>query len=382
MESKLLQQLQQLSTDPSFLAIPASSSVSSTSRPASITEGSFFGSSLTAASSPLASEDEVEAPCCEVRHTPDRGQALYSTRRIRPGTLILTEGPLIALSKELEESYDAIEDAFAKLSKREKKTYLSLFDAQKSRMSAVVSIYYSNCYSTEPFFPADSTASRHTTSSSPNPSGARSQLVTAPNGSCIGALASRINHSCIPNVSFSFIPPSTAHPKGQMRFYAIKAISKGKELLSNYDKNIFEGAAKRQQKYRLHYGFDCACEACVPRTEFWARSDERRRGMKEVVGEVKVLEREWLGVEVDSSVGKELCRKAMAVLLRLEGLLMKEGLVAAPLANVYRSLGKWSERAGYDARQWKEKELDVSLLVFGARGVRTVALRADLEDCP
>ena len=185
MESKLTKQLKQLSLEMSSLAVP-STSRSATSCSASLTDGSIIGSSFTAASSPLASDDETHVSCCEVRQTPDKGQALFSTRRIRPGTLILVEEPLIALSKELEESYEAIEGAFSKLNKRERKNYLTLFDAKKSRMSAVVSIYYSNCYSTEPFA---------TKSESDRPQA----WADCEGGSCIGALASRINHSCIPN---------------------------------------------------------------------------------------------------------------------------------------------------------------------------------------
>lgn len=281
----------------------------------------------------------------------------------------MVEEPLIALSKELEDSHEAIEAAFAKLDKSEKKTYRSLFDAEKSRMSAVVSIYYSNCYSTEAFVSKTS-------------AGTTKAMRDCEGGSCIGALASRINHSCVPNVSFSFSPPSATHPKGQMRFYAIKAISKGKELLSNYDKQIFEPSAKRQQKYQLHYGFSCSCEACAPQSEFWHKSDDRRRAMKEIVAEVKSLERKWQKLVQDDNGGREVdqvCQAAMEALLRLENLLIKEGLTATPLANAYRSLAKWAGRSEQDPQQWMEKELDVSTAVFGKKGARTEALRADLR---
>lgn len=374
MDSKLAQQLQHLSiepsTEPSHLAVPRSQSAStSPSCSSSFTDASAAHSISTAASTPLPSDDECPSSHCEVRSTPDRGQALFATRRIRPGTLIFTEDPLIALSKDLEESPEAIEAAFSALSRRDKKTYLSLFDSQKSRMSAVVSIYYSNCYSTESFVDATTTTTSNSSSS-------------ATNGSCIGALSSRINHSCVPNVSFSFLGASPAHPRGQVRFYAVRAVARGKELLSNYDKGIFETAARRQQKYVMHYGFRCACEACVPATEFWAKSDERRKAMRGVVAEVKALEREWMkggrregGGDRDRKVAGE----AVAALRTLEGLLVKEGLVAMPLANAYRSLAKWAERGGQDAGLWKEKELEVSELVFGKRAPRSAALRAELE---
>lgn len=375
MDSRLSEQLQHLSIEPSIepshLVMPGSQSTStSPSCSSSFTSAFTAHSTSTAASSPLPSDDESpSSPHCEVRTTPDRGQALFATRRIKPGTLIFTEEPLVALSKELEESYDAIEAAFSALGRRDKKTYLSLFDAQKSRMSSVVSIYYSNCYSTESFFVSTLQDASNGTDS-------------AVNGSCIGALSSRINHSCVPNVSFSFQPPSPAHPRGQMRFYAIRAVARGKELLSNYDKGIFETAARRQQKYMLHYGFRCNCEACVPTTEFWGRSDERRRAMRGVVAEVKVFERRWVKGGDGGGHGDGVVGEAVAALRTLEGLLVKEGLVAMSLANVYRSLAKWAERGGRDAWIWKGKELEVCEAVFGKRAPRSVALRVELEGRP
>lgn len=336
--------------------------MSTTPSPASFDDASATGSSSTAASSPLASDDENAPSYCEVKSTPDRGQALFATRRIRPGTLIFTEEPLIALSKQLEESYSAIEAAFAGLTKRQKKAYLALFDAKKSRMTAVVSIYYSNCYSTESFAPANNSNDAF--------------------GSCLGSLSSRLNHSCIPNVSFSFTPPSSAHPQGQMRFYAVKAITRGKELLSNYDKSIFEPASQRGRNYRLHYGFSCKCESCLPMTEFWGRSDERRRAMRGCVEVVRSAEKGWLKAIDGGQGGNDVCQAAVDALRKLEGLLVKEGLTAVPLANVYRSLTKWTERAGEHSGMWMEKELEVSVTAFGKRSVRSDMLRDRLEGSP
>ena len=59
---------------------------------------------------------------------------------------------------------------------------------------------------------------------------------------------------------------------------------------------------------------------------------------------------------------------------------MKEGLTAVPLANAYRSLVKWSERGGLDVHQWREKELEVSILMSGKKSLRSVALKQVLDD--
>lgn len=94
---------------------------------------------------------------------------------------------------------------------------------------------------------------------------------------------------------------------------------------------------------------------------------------------------------------RDILEIAIASLLKLEGLLIKEGLTHTPLANTYRSLAKWSARlvalkseAGgtksqndtkaNEVRKWKQKELEVCEMCFGRESERYKALRIDLED--
>ncbi|KIW28225.1 uncharacterized protein PV07_07905 [Cladophialophora immunda] len=296
----------------------------------------------------------------QVISTPDRGLAVFSTRKIKAGTLVLAEHPLISLNKHEENDYSTVEREFSKLSRAEQKVYLRLFDARKSRMSRVVSIYYSNCYNCEGFRPGGQ------------------------GGSAIGALSSRLNHSCVPNVQFSYDEGSN-----EMRFYAIRDISRGKELSSNYDKSVFEVAAKRRRKQQMYYGFVCRCEACEPKNEFWVKSDERRLAMYDAVRAVQWCERR-LAAEGDAAmvdkaqVGEaELVEEALSSLTRLEGLLLKESLVGVPLANTYRSMAKWAERKGDhgddEAVKWKVKELEMCITAFGRDCQRTRDIEVKLE---
>ncbi|KIW89126.1 uncharacterized protein Z519_09978 [Cladophialophora bantiana CBS 173.52] len=295
----------------------------------------------------------------EVVSTSDRGLAVFSTRKIKAGTLVLAERPLISLDKDEENDASAIEREFSKLSRTEQKIYLRLFDAQKSRMSRVVSIYYSNCYNCGGFRPSQG-------------------------GSAIGVLSSRFNHSCVPNLQFSYDEGSN-----EMRFYAIRDISRGKEMCSNYDKSVFEVTTKRQRKQQMYYGFVCRCEACEPKNEFWARSDERRMGMYDAIRAVQRCEKN-LSAGSDTVIGEEeqagrveLAEEALRSLARLEGLLLKEGLVGAPLANTYRSMAKWAERkgdrGGDEAVTWRIKELGVCITAFGEDAQRTKDIEAQLD---
>ena len=222
-------------------------------------------------------------------------------------------------------------------------------------MSRVVSVYYSNCYNCEGF-----KADRQ-------------------GGSCIGAISSRINHSCIPNVLFSYHEATN-----EMRFYALKDIPRGKEVCSNYDKSVFEIAAKRKRKQQMFYGFVCKCEACEPKSEFWAKSDERRKAMSEAVRAVQGCEKRFSAVDAEQTrLGKaEATSEAIAALARLEGLLLKEGLVGIPLANTYRSMAKWAERKAVSVEnvvKWKTRELEVCITAFGEDAQRTRDVEAKLQ---
>jgi SET domain len=303
------------------------------------------------------SDAEDLPPPFTVRHSKDRGLALFTTRRVTAGALLFSESPLISLSQTLESDYEAVEAAFAVLSKRDQKAYLALYDAQKSRMSQVVSIYYSNCYNKD-FYSDDG-------------------------GSCISPLGSRINHSCLPNVCFSYIPPSGGYPKGQVRFHATRNIPAGKEILCCYEKHTFMAREQRKQRLMLDYGFKCDCEACVPKTDFWEKSDERRLSMEKLVKATKRAEKEWERAHEDDALSEQntaVCERAIESLVKLEGLLSKEGLVYTPLANAYRGLAKWAGRAGRDGevRMWLRKELKVCETCFGKDTERCVVLRREL----
>jgi hypothetical protein len=287
----------------------------------------------------------------KVINTPNHGRAIFTIRKIKAGTLLLAENPLIILSKSEENNYNAIEREYSLLPKPQQKIYKKLFDAEKSRMSSVVSIYNSNCYNCEGW------------------------KFDGMGGSAVGELASRFNHSCLPNAQFSY------HERtNEMRFYAIRDIPRGKEVFTNYFKNQFKAAAKRNGEQQMHYGFMCRCDACDPKTEFWARSDERRVEMQKCLSAAARYEEAFAG----SSGDQEIVQAAIATLKKLEGLLRKERLVGTPLAKVYRSLAKWTERAPdrsiNEVIEWTVLERDICVVSYGLDGLRTQEAEKKLDD--
>lgn len=320
----------------------------------------------TASASPYLSDDfeeethnvKPQETLLEIVSTPDRGLAVFTTRKIKAGTLLLAEKPLVRLQKHEEDDPEAIEREFSLLSRPDQKVFLKLFDAQKSRMTRVVSIYYSNCYNCD------------------------SYVASGRGGSAMGVFASRVNHSCVPNVQFCYDERSN-----EMRFHAIRDIPRGKELCSNYDKAVFEVKSKRQRKQQIYYGFICRCEACEPKNEFWTRSDERRRAMYDAFRTVQGCEKE-LSTQGRRSLEDGLAQtvpmptvdEALGALVKLEDLLLKECLAGVPLANTYRSLAKWAERKRDHAQavKWKGKELEVCRLSFGSDALRTKGVEEKL----
>lgn len=311
--------------------------------------------------------DSFEPSRIEVRCTPTKGYALFAASHIPKGAIVLAEIPAIRLTTEDEakklEAEEVLREKFDQLSKKSQKDFKKLHDANKDGFTRLRSIYHSNCYNLE---------------------GSRSQF----GGSCIGLTASRINHSCIPNVQFSFletIPQQLFDDEdddsgmkkykssdGVMVFRALRAISRGKEISSNYE-TIYATRSQRQYEFQIHYGFQCDCDACTAPTEFWARDDERRHEMikqrnrldaaesrivvkKENVFNSSETDTYYLKnkrakdrppTEADDLVplDVECCIEMIKTLEALDMLLVKEGLTGVELQRVHDEMDVWSKRA-------------------------------------
>ena len=75
--------------------------------------------------------------------------------------------------------------------------------------------------------------------------------------------------------------------------------------------------------------------------------------------------------------------EALEALAKLEGRLLKEGLVGLPLANVYRTMAKWAERKGGNVGEivkWKTKELEICVTGYGHEAPRTKNIMTRLQE--
>lgn len=89
-------------------------------------------------------------------------------------------------------------------------------------------------------------------------------------GSAIFPEASRINHSCVPNVFHGW-----NITLGTETIHALRDISRGEELTTTYGK-ICRDHASRQLDLSRRYGFRCICKACDVSTAFGKASEKRR----------------------------------------------------------------------------------------------------------
>ncbi|KAG6808880.1 hypothetical protein H0H92_002480 [Tricholoma furcatifolium] len=80
---------------------------------------------------------------------------------------------------------------------------------------------------------------------------------------------SRINHSCMPNVTVTFDPESFSY-----RLSALRDLKAGEELFATY-LNILSTTAARQEKLKP-YGFSCTCKACLDPGSDYLRSRIKR----------------------------------------------------------------------------------------------------------
>lgn len=168
----------------------------------------------------------------EVRETPGKGLGIFARTHIPRGTRIIAEKPLLRATIVSTHGVN-VQDSFERLSLAEQHAYLQLYGyasptLQKDNDWAslpelnrkVLAIYAANRWGRDVFW-----------------------------------LASRFNHSCIPNVHNAY------NPMIQMEtFHNIRDIQAGEELTISYISGI--SMRHERQAQLKKWGFQCRCPAC------------------------------------------------------------------------------------------------------------------------
>lgn len=171
-----------------------------------------------------------------------KGEALIATQDIAPGSLILSDPPLITTdcitSEETTEK--DLARALRTLSKDAQRAFLSLHNNYPGEKNPLSNIIRSNGY---PLGPESGVGG-------------------------VFANVSRINHSCRPNAKHSW----NAILKEQT-VYALRFIPPGEEITLSYLAGGTSG--ERQEILKTHFRFECKCELCSLPPEELRASDGR-----------------------------------------------------------------------------------------------------------
>ena len=157
----------------------------------------------------------------EIRDTEAKGLGVFALRDIEPGTILLSEAPLVTLI-DTGSRADPLDIAVNALSPPRKASFLSLHHFSRNKNESVSrSIVYSNGYSI------------------------KDDLATG-----VFETASRINHSCVPNSHYLW-----KKSIGRMVFWNRFKLLGGEEVTVDYG---------HKKKYlEKIYGFECQCGGCT-----------------------------------------------------------------------------------------------------------------------
>jgi len=177
----------------------------------------------------------------EIRETEYRGQGMFATQDIEPGTVILREEPLIVMPDRIFQKDDVddieewLEKKLLKMDAQKRQTFFDLSDARSDNGDkTILGIFFTNDMS----FIDESAA--------------------------LFPVMARVNHSCCNTADFI-----SRIDLGVQDLVSTRLIKKGQEIFISYLPASAEGSAdsKVRQEYTQHwYGFACKCVYCTQKT--------------------------------------------------------------------------------------------------------------------
>ena len=224
---------------------------------------------------------EDASPAFEIAASPlTGGLGLFAIRPISQGSIILSEAPLFTQPPLPRRSNSTIMSRLAQCTRDEQCQFFTLWNAHKtprpgqSTLLPALGIFETNALPCGVF---------------PGRTGAQAEedeevekVQTGGHRDGIFLQASRINHSCIPNMARSWDAETQ-----EMVFRAIRDIEVDEELCISYiGVDVLKRRAQRKADIEKAFGFTCTCEACSLEGEELAESDQRRAAVKRVYEEI------------------------------------------------------------------------------------------------
>jgi len=188
----------------------------------------------------------------EVRPSAGKGRGVFATQDIVRGDLIMLETPIMTLHRPGPNKPflpDAVKAAFDSLPAAEKTRFLALSGSGRPDATTnLLQIFLTNALG-----------------------GINNDISSV----CIEV--SLLNHSCLPNATWSFRPDTEAGGAGKYIVSATWDIRKDEEICITYAGYcVHFSALERAAILWQNWHFKCACRACKPGTAFQRASDIRR----------------------------------------------------------------------------------------------------------
>ena len=258
----------------------------------------------------------------ELCHTPDKGMGLFATAFIPVGTRIICEQPLLRISKNKQH---LAWTSYCKLNSRQKAVFDSLSRCSGNNQFLEQASRFHLISPEDDDEKIEADVAEHVRVMS---TFACNNFLLGTKGQGVFETASRINHSCRPNVYHcwnAMLQRETVH--------AIVDINPGEEVLTTY---IGNGASyvpheQRQDQLLQHYGFLCSCGACSDPT---GQSDGLREAMSAIVWG---LEQYRQGAPKTNQFIPETPTEAWLMAEDIIALLVREGLHYLELAKACRT---------------------------------------------
>ena len=270
----------------------------------------------------------------ELRKTADRGFGLFATSFIKRGTLIICEEPLLQITgtdvhnvwgpyQVLDEAKKAVYDDLHSYAcpslNLEEASRLFLVDPNDNSLDRddiekcvaehvrVMRIFASN------------------------------NFLHQQSGLTVYGTASRLNHSCVPNVHHSYNPTLKS-----LTVHAVRDIFPEEELLTTYlgGQAMYTTRAQRAEHLGTNYGFTCHCPACADGT---GRSDHIRQLMNNIAWGLTQFNQ---GAPKNNNFIPDNPATALLQAEDLISLMLTEGIVTIELTKAYRSASTYALQSG------------------------------------
>lgn len=213
----------------------------------------------------------VEAPETLYRITqmPDKGLGLVANCRIPAGELVISDSPLWLVSA-LEEATSGVISSFHKLSVDAQCQVMRLCDKASTQGAERTPEGVWRVSSTEVCATTYSSIVRkHLTPPTMSYQTNSIELGITLQGA-VFTTASRINHSCTPNLQNHWNADL-----GRLELHAIRSIEAGEEMAITYT-DLLANRDIRRADLKARYNFECSCNACTLKSAALSVSNTRR----------------------------------------------------------------------------------------------------------